>query len=1173
MRAKIALLLLLTAGLLCAQGERGTFNGTVMDSSGAALPNASVKAVNQDTNVETAVVSTSAGVFRMPALPPGTYRFTVSAPGFKTAIRENVNLSVAQTLTVDFTLDVGNVTDQVTVTAETPLLETGSAEIGSYVSEKEFDTWPIVVGDGRRQIQQFIFTSLPGTVGNTFQGSINGGQQYSHEILIDGMPLGRMDLQGGSNNEFSPSAESISEFKLQTGTVSAQYSGGQTAVANFVTKSGTNELHGTAYYYNQNDAFRANGWNNNAAGIPRQPFKQHNFGGSAGGPVYISKVYDGRNRSFWYANYEQTKLKDYRSTAFTTLPTPGFKQGDFSRLFDPAFTDDSRSGTTIGTDALGRPIVFGALYDPTTTRQVNGQWVRDPFPGNVIPQSRFNAIARNVLQQAPITDPSFATMLRNIPNFGACCPVFNEKMITIKGDQVVTSNQRLAVTFNRNLRSRYNSPGGRWGDPPGTPTGVYQFQDTPGVMGRFAYDWTITPTVLNHFGLGYNRFGNLNQSAFVNEDWPQKIGLQNVPGTHFPALIFAGLPYQGGGIGAGGRLGSTNAGGEYNGSTIIADDLTIVRGKHNFRVGFEHRRYYTNAFGRGNESGTFNFSPNQTALPGFQNQTGHSFASFLMGAASGTNRSIVSSFFGQRWRSAGFYFQDDWKATRRLTLNLGIRWEVIGGWSEVAGRTANFDPTVPNPGAGGRPGAVVFADQLGTKTFMDTNWRQFAPKFGFAYNLNDRMVLRGGYGINNMPPVNNGWSLPSTIGYNGAINRSSANQQLRFAEDVVFSLNDPYPSFTATLPNRDPAIANGQGITYIAPNQSNLPYTQNWNFGIQYALPANSVLEINYVGNKGTRLPARGFDNLNQLPAAEFLRYGDILPRPWTAASGIPAPYPGFAGTVAQALRPFPQFTGISQPFPYFGHSNYNALQVQWTRHYRNGISWLAAYTWSKAIAMGDSAIDSEGVADITNWRLERSITSFNVPHFFKGTWIYELPVGEGKALGLSGIVNTLFGGWQLTGIHQIRSGDAISIGTGGINNPFGAARPDIVPGQPIILNSDAGRTFRGAAGGERYLNPAAFANPPVFPGGQNVITRLGTAPPVLPNIRGPHYWTDDMSLQKVFRFNEQRSFELRSTFLNVFNRSGRGGLVTNITDPNFGQFTGQQLGGRVIELAARITF
>ena len=1159
--------------LLFGQGERGAFNGTVLDSSGAVIPQATVKALNVGTHIETSSQTTSAGVYRMPYLPPGTYNFIVTAPGFKTVIRENVGLSVAQTLTLDFTLEVGNASEQITVTSDAPLLETGTAEIGSYVSKKEFDTWPITVGDGRRQIQQFIFTSLPGTVGSTFQGSINGGQNYSHEILIDGMPLGRMDLQGGSNNEFSPSAEAISEFKLQTGTVSAQYSGGQTAVANFVTKSGTNEVHGSAYYYLQNDALRANGYNNNAAGIPRQPFKQHNYGGSLGGPVFIPKFYDGRNRTFWYVNWERTKVKDYRSTAFSTLPTKDFKQGNFSSLLDPAFTGDARSGTNAGTDALGRPVIFGQLYDPDTSRLVNGTWVRDPFQGNIIPQSKWSTVSGNILSTYGITDPSFNQMLRNIPNLGACCPIFDEKMLTTKGDHNFNENNRISLTFNKNFRQRNNSPGGRWGNPPGLPTGVYQLQNTPGTLGRFSYDTVISPTVLNHFAVGYNRFGNLNQSVFVDQDIPQSVGFQNLPGTHFPALVFSGLPYQGGGIGAGGRLGSTNAGGSFNGSTIFADDLTIVKGRHNFKVGFEHRRYYLNDQGRGNSSGTFNFSPNQTALPGFNNQTGHSFASFLMGASSSTNRNVIASFFGQRWRSAGVYFQDDFKMSRKLTLNLGFRWEIIGGLQEVAGRMAQFNPTKPNPAAGGRPGALDFADELGVKTFMDTNWKQISPKFGFAYEVNSRMVMRGGYGINNMPPINNGFGGPSNIGYNGAIAVNSSNTNIRFAEDVLFDLDQPYPSFTSTLPNRDPSLANGQGTTFIGRNHNKLPYTQNWNFGFQFALPGNTVLEANYVANKGTNLPLGGFDNLNALPISVLAR-GDSLTRPWTAASGVPEPFPGFSGTLVQALRPYPQFTDISQPYPYFGNSNYHSAQFQLTRHFRDGFSYLLAYTWSKSIGYGaDSAIDATTPVDTFNRSLDRSITSFHVPHFFKGTWIYELPIGPDRLIPLRGFAYTLLGGWQVTGVHQIRSGDALSISAAGVQSPIGAVYPDLVAGVPIVVNSDAPISFRGFAGGTPYLNRDAFANPPVFAGGQNVIMRPGTLGPVLPNIRGPRIWSEDVGIQKIFHFSEQRSFELRGTFLNPLNRAGRGNPITSLGDPNFGQITGARFGGRNIELAARVTF
>jgi hypothetical protein len=746
-------------------------------------------------------------------------------------------------------------------------------------------------------------------------------------------------------------------------------------------------------------------------------------------------------------------------------------------------------------------------------------------------------------------------------------------MYTIKGDHIFHPSHRISTTLNRNLRARNNSPGGRWGDPPGSPTGVYQWQETPGVLGRVAYDWTVTPTVLNHFAVGYNRFGNLNQSVFVDQNLPQEVGFQNLPGTHFPGLVFGGQPFQGGGIGAGGRLGSQNAGGEYNGSTIFANDLTLVRGKHNFKVGFEHRRYYTNSFGRFNESGTFNFSPASTAAPGFPNQTGHSFASFLTGAVASTNRAVISSFFGSRWRNVGFYFQDDWKTTRKLTLNLGFRWEIIGGLHEVAGRMAQFNPTKPNPGANGRPGALDFGDELGVTTFMNTNWRQLSPKFGFAYQINNWSVVRGGYGINNMPPIMNGWGGPSRFGYNSSIALNTANTQVRFAEDPVTFLDQPYPAFTGTLPNRNPAQANGQGVTYIAPDHNKMPYTQNWNLGFQFALPAHTVWEINYVGNKGTNLPAPGFDNLNQLPLSTLSR-GDILNQPWTPASGVPQPFPGFSGTVAQALRPYPQFTGIGQPYFYFGNANYNALQTQVTRHFRSGFSYLLAYTWSKAIGMGsDSAIDGWTPVDTFNWRLDRTIAGYHIPHFFKATWIAELPLGPNKLIPLSGIANTILGGWQLSGIHQIRSGDALSIGTGGLSNPFGAVWPDLVPGQPIVINDDAPISFRGFAGGTPYLNRAAFANPPVHPGGQNVIQRPGTLGPILPNVRGPMVRTEDFSLQKIFRFSEDRSFELRATALNPFNRAGRANPITNITDPNFGQITGARFGSRVMELAARITF
>ncbi|MEP7367777.1 MAG: TonB-dependent receptor, partial [Acidobacteriota bacterium] len=563
-----------------------------------------------------------------------------------------------------------------------------------------------------------------------------------------------------------------------------------------------------------------------------------------------------------------------------------------------------------------------------------------------------------------------------------------------------------------------------------------------------------------------------------------------------------------------------------------------------------------------------------TALPGFINQTGHSFASFLMGDYASTSRGITGANFGHRWRTAGFYFQDDWKATRKLTLNLGVRWEVIGGLTEVAQRMSGLSLTTANPAAGGNPGALVFLEDIGRNSFQNTYWKQISPKFGFAYAVNEKMVLRGGYGINNTPAISNGFGFGGTLGFNGNIVRNSGNTPIRFAEDSLGNIADRYPDFVGVLPNKSPALANGQGIDYYRTDGNRMPYVQNWNFGIQYQLPAATVLEVNYIGNKGTRLIAKGFNQPNNLPYTVTQQYGDLLPRPWNSSSPIPAPFAGFSGTNLQALRPYAQFTGINDIFPNTGNSSYNSLQVQATRHFKGGLAILGAYTWSKAIGLTDNAIDSENVADVFNRNLERSITNYNIPHVAKLSWIYELPIGPNKLLNISGTAGKILGGWQLSGIHTLRAGNPIAISTGGINLPTGnAVRPDLVAGQNIVANSDPGIVFRGAAGAPAYLNRAAFSNPPVFAGGQNVVQHLGTVGPYLPNIRDRHWVSEDMNISKTFNFDEHRNFELRGTFLNPFNRHGIGGLQTNITSPLFGQYTGQQMGARNIEIALRFGF
>ena len=374
--ALVVVACLLSPDVARAQVARSQFNGTVTDSAGGVLVGVTVIATNVETNVASKTTTTDAGVYVIPYLANGLYRVRVEAKGFRPAQAEQVTLRAAQTLTLDFKLDVDAIVEAVTVSA--PVIETSTAEIGHYVSNKEFQTWPIPVADGQRQVQQFIFSSLPGSTGGTFEGAINGGRNYSHEILVEGIPLGR-NLQGGSNNEMSPPTEMVGEFKLQTGTLGAEFGGGQTAVANFVVKSGTNDFHGSGAFYLQDSAMDARPFKAKALSQNLPIREPQNWAVAVGGPIMLPK-YNGRNRSFFYASFEKTHAEDQTSTSFRTLPTREFQNGDFSRLFDAAYTGDARSGTAIGTDALGRSVRFGQIYDPRTTRVVDGRVTRDPFP-------------------------------------------------------------------------------------------------------------------------------------------------------------------------------------------------------------------------------------------------------------------------------------------------------------------------------------------------------------------------------------------------------------------------------------------------------------------------------------------------------------------------------------------------------------------------------------------------------------------------------------------------------------------------------------------------------------------------------------------------------------------------------------------------------------------------
>lgn len=1167
---RLFLCLIVSLGIVWGQGSVGTLNGTVLDSTGAVIPGATVVVTNVATGLENRTSTTSAGAYTLPYLPSGTYTIRVSAPGFRTATREGVILRVAQTLSVNVTLELGQVTEEVTVTGEPPLLETGSAEIGRYISTEEYKAWPIMLNDGQRQIQEFIFQSLPGTTGGTFKGSINGGQEYSHEILIEGIPIGRADLSGGNNNEFSPSAEAVGEFKLQTGAIGAQYNGGQTAVANFAIKSGTNELHGSTFYYGQNEALNAFSLaDKSLSSNPKKSrFRQHNYGFSAGGPVLIPKVFNGRNKAFFFTNFERTTRDNLRFSGFETLPTPDFKRGNFSRLFDPNFTENSNSGTVIGQDALGRDVVFGQLYDPlSTTAGPDGNPIRDPFPGNIIPQSRWNPVARNVIEDVGIVDPQFDAMLRNIPRIGTSSPFFKLYIVGVKGDVNITDKHRLSGYYNHSYRERNNNGAARYLPIPGAPTSSWQLQRTPGRMVRLALNSTVSPTVLNRLAAGYNRFRNANGAPpdVVNADWASQIGIQNTAPSHFPVLRFSGTEWQGGGI-ARGRMSVGFVDDSPNGSWVVQDDLTWIRGSHSFRFGYEFKKYFYTSRSL-SSSGDFTFNARSTNLPGFSTQTGHAFASFLLGAVNSASRGVTALTSGFRQPHHALYVMDDWKVTPKLTLNVGLRWEIIPSFYEVTDRMSVVDLDAPNPGANNLPGALVFP----TSGIQDTYARMFGPRFGFAYQASDKMVIRGGYAMTNTPPIRNDWGYDAfTRGFNSNIPVRAGTSPTGFVDDPAMYLDQRYPDLSSPLPDLDPAQANFDSVSTTAPDAQRPGYVQNWNLTVQYELPAETVLELAYVGNKGTRLWGSFVNGeVNGLPAT-MLSNGDML-RELVGDHPSFKPYPDYPDdvSVSQSLRRFPQYYSVQEAFPYNSNSNYNALQITATKHLSQGLGFLAAYTWSKTLTY----VDSNGpgayyatIQDYFNRGLERSVASFHYPHDLKLTWVYEIPVGKGKRADL-GWANYVLGDWQFSGVHNYRSGDPLSIGQSGIESPdgfSGGIRPDAT-GQPYatVGAPDKVDFFEPTP----YLNPSAFAESPRT--GNGVPLRVGTAPRFIDGVRGPHFMSEQFRMSKAFPIYERVRFLIGMTMTNPFNRTNRYFVTTTVGESGFGELL-QGGGGRTLQLDAR---
>lgn len=1170
------------ASLLLAQLNRGTITGMVTDSTGAVIPQVKIAVRNTATGATYETVSNEAGQYTMPNLPVGNYQLAFDAPGFKRLVRSGIHLRVNEVLRVDISLEVGAVTESVEVRAELPRLQTSSAEVSTSLSSRSITDLPLSFA-GARQVEAFAYKIVPGVWGDTWRSHILGSTAHSKELLLDGASV--TTTQSGEFGQTGVSLEAVQEFKILTSGLSAEFGRTQSGVFNFVMKSGTNEIHGSLYGGLRNEALNANTFTNKFRGLKRARDRQHNYAGSFGGPVFLPKLYDGHNRSFFYVAYERFQTRQWAFGApSVNAPLPEFYEGDFHRLLGPV---------TEFTDGLGRQVARGAIYDPATFRQLpNGRWVGEPFPGNRIPVSRFSQVSQRLNAIAKkhylptVRDASGQIPLTNNMYFPASDnPEVDKYQVSIKADHIFSDKHKLTGSYAYSYRPRLLlDQGGLWdpSDRLGGPLSRARVQPYTGTYARLAEDWTVTPRWLNHFMVFYNRRGNPNYVVHRNVDGAKQLGIKNLSTRGFPTINWGGGPFV------------TLAPVGYMQDEFRADEawgvmntVSFTRGRHFLKLGFDMRRHQQDT--RSRPTASFTFQARGTAIPlepYSGTQIGHSFASYLLGIVDSAGLSDPVGLGGRR-RYHAVFIQDDFKVSKRLTLNLGLRWEYQPPFFEVADRLSSWNPNKTDP-ASGLPGAYDFAGKCpvctGKRSFGTRSFDDFGPRFGFAWRLRERWTLRGAYGVMYEGDIFNGYSptglgKPTSVAWGGT---------WRLSPDPVnpwrgiFNWDEGLPLDRYEPPSFDVSWGNKSRPGMIDPQYGEHPYIQKWNINLQYEPARNLLIDVGYLASKGTRLGAGELRRINQLPASVLSAYGARLNAPVrnaaeAAAQGIRYPFPGFSGTVASALRPHPQVQG-NQTVQVFeaplGFTAHHSLQIIINRELTSGFNLFANYVWSKTMANVESSLVNDNPdrpLDYYNLKLEKAVSGHDRPHMVKVYASWELPVGRGKPwLAATGRwVNALLGGWSVSCILNYFSGTPLGFPgsfplTGGWNGATNRANIAAGPMKRAGFDKSKFELSTISSPNNTYLNKASFSDPPPL--------TLGTAARLYTQVRTFGTISEDLGLHKAHRIREKYRFQMRAEFLNVFNRHQLGGIVTSVTNPNFGQVTSVS-GNRTVQLAARLDF
>jgi hypothetical protein len=1155
---------------LFAQSDRGSISGSVTDPSGAAIPAATVKATQTATNVAHEVASTDTGNYAIPELPAGVYKLTVSKEGFKTYEQGGITVKVGQVATVDVALQVGAVTQTIEVTADASLLKVEDAELSTSITTEKLDNLPLNFSNNIRNPMSFL-RLVPGaqvSLDNSWPiTSQNGLQSFAEEIRIDGGP--HTNPTPGVFDEAQPSVDAIQEYSVQTSNFNAEYGQAGGAITNFTLRSGTNQLHGTLYEQLRNEVFNSGG-HDLLPGEPKARQRQHDFGGTIGGPFVIPHLYNGRNKTFWFTSYEQFYSRDHQLQDYS-VPREEWRNGDLSSLLQP---------TILGTDVLGRPIQQGQIYDPATTRTVvvNGQSyvVRDPFPNNQIPIR--SEVAKKVL--GFLLAPSIPGLDNNNLRGITGTPQRDHDIWSLKVDHNFSNASHLSSSFNYMFSHKINGA-----DPFGVASGARDQTITSKTF-RLNHDYTIGTSKINHFTFGLLRYQNPDGVPNKGFDPEAQLGLK---GT----LIKGWFPLFQLGNGLS-NIGTNQLKHLYHTVPTFTDSFSIVKGSHTLKFGAEYRRVMANFFGGNTAYGQLNFGAAQTALPyevadsAVYSKIGAPFASFLLGdvSSAGLNSPVNMAY---RYSDYSFFAQDTFKIAPKFTLNYGLRYDFHRPLTEKYYRISSFVPDIPNPAAGGRPGALGFLGngpgRVGRTSWLDTDFHDFGPRLGAAYKLTNKTVLRGGFGVvYGRVEVNTFDPIQST----GSGSVTSQYPNIDQATQALFQMDNGFPPVTTVPPDLDPTLLNNQGPSAFTPESGKMPRIYNWNFTVQHEFNNNLMIEAAYVGNRGTRLIAGFLKDLNQNDFS-ILSMGDKLLQQINSeadatALGVKYPYPGFSGTVAQALRPYPQYQSLRDPQATVGESNYNALQVKAQQRTSHGLDFLVVYTLSKNITTVDDAFGWGGfgllgAVDTKRLWLERGLavdTTFSNSrgdrtHDLVASFGYQLPIEQHFR---NAVAKRLVGGWRVAGILEYASGAALPVSPYYPNNLSNVifnneGRYDRVAGVPI--GNNVSNPWPGAS---YMFNPAALADPQAY--------TLGNAARTYGDMRGFPYVDEDFSLVKQIRFNESKRLDLRVDIFNLLNRSVFNNPSTNVYDTpriqngraiGYGTFWGRMNTERQMQLQLRFTF